>query len=126
MVIYRYNRLNITNEGAPDALLAGAVSADFFPVLGVRPLAGRTFVAGDDEEGRGKIAVLGKRLRKSRFGGDPGVVGRSVVLNHEPYTIVGIVQQRLTFPESVQLWIPPDRGRIRIGSGSDQDPIPWY
>lgn len=69
-------------------------TANFFEVLGVKPLLGRTFVAEEDlRPGGAPVLVLGETYWRRRFGGDPGVVGRTVEVNRRPFTIVGVVPQ---------------------------------
>jgi putative ABC transport system permease protein len=67
------------------------VTASFFPTLGVQPIVGRTFEAEDDIPGAGKVALLSHDLWKRRFGGDPAVAGKTLKLNQEVYTIIGVV-----------------------------------
>src|SRR5262249_19526848 len=79
--------LNLTGDREPQALRAARVSGDFFAVLGSRPFLGRTLGPGD-AEGGGRVIVLGHALWKTRFGGDPGVVGRDIRLDGEPYRVI--------------------------------------
>ena len=72
---------DLLRRGDPDRVSAGVVSHDFFNVLGIRPLFGRTFVAGDDDPGADAVLVLSNSYWKKAFGGDPGVVGRVVEMN---------------------------------------------
>jgi putative ABC transport system permease protein len=76
----------------PEWVNAQVVSADYFDVLGVRPLVGRTFLPGEDRKpGGDPLLVISERLWRRRFAADPGVVGRVVELNRHPFTIVGVV-----------------------------------
>src|SRR5439155_16554473 len=78
MSIYARPRVNLTGGGGqPEALDAALVSADFFNVLGVPPMRGRTFTAGDDEPGAPSIVIISEGMWRRRFGADPGVVGRA-------------------------------------------------
>lgn len=78
--------------GKPEWVYGQIATANFFDVLGVRPLAGRTFVAEEDlKPGGHPVMVLSEGFWKRRFGGDPGVVGRVVELNRHSFTIVGVV-----------------------------------
>jgi putative ABC transport system permease protein len=70
------------------------VSADFFPLLGVKPLLGRPILAEDTQPGNDRVAVLSYRLWRDLFGSDPGVVGRSVFIAKEPYLIIGVMPPR--------------------------------
>jgi len=106
LAIYGFRPANLTGRGEPDALRAGAVSGEFFEVLGARALLGRTLGPGDDERDRSHVVVLGEAVWKSRFGGDFGIVGRTIQLNSEPYTVVGVLPQRLKFPAFADMWLP--------------------
>ena len=105
MTIFSGDSLTLTGLGRPEALDAGIVSADFFAVLGVLPLVGRLFQDGDDAPGR-HVAVLSEGLWKDRFGASPAAVGTVAILNGGPYTIVGVLPERATYPEGVRLWVP--------------------
>lgn len=81
-------------HGEPEWVNAQVVSASFFDVLGVGPLVGRTFLAGEDRQpGGNAVLVISERLWRRRFGAEPGVVGRAVDVNRHPFTIVGVVPQ---------------------------------
>ncbi len=95
----------LTGVGDPEPITAYEYSAESFRVLGVPPLLGRTFAPEEDQDGRNHVVVLGYRLWQSRFGGDRGLVGRTITLNGAPYTVVGVMPQ--AFPDAVdQLWTP--------------------
>jgi predicted permease len=100
------NGVTLTGRGAPVRLEEADVSASFFDVLRVRPLHGRGFVAGENEPGRNRVAVLGYPMWRDRFGSDPGVVGRTITLDRQPYTVVGVAPPELAYPEGTQLWTP--------------------
>lgn len=80
-----------------------AVSANFFDVLGVTPLRGRTFRTGEDAPGS-NVVVLGENAWRGAFGGDPAIVGRVVHLNGVEHTVIGIVPDVATFPDGRQVW----------------------
>jgi putative ABC transport system permease protein len=75
-----------------------STSDHFFDVLGVQPLLGRTFVAGEEQEGRNNVAVLSYEVWQQNFGGNPGVIGMSVHLNGFPYSVVGVMPAGFRFP----------------------------
>ena len=77
--------------GEPRQLRLNLVSAPYFDVLGVRPALGRLFVPGEDQLGNDHVLVLSQRAWRSEFGGDPGLVGREVVLDGERHTVVGVL-----------------------------------
>ena len=82
--------VNLTGEGEPERLAGMQVSANLFPALGAQAAEGRTFSAEEKEEGRNKVVVLSDGFWRRRFAGLP-VVGKTVTLNGEPYTVVGVM-----------------------------------
>src|SRR5215216_7876471 len=87
-----------SERGDPEALLGARVSANMFDVLGVRPLLGRGFLPGEDEEGAPEVVVLSHGLWQRLFGGDPGVVGGKVTLNGTQRTVVGVMPPDFVSP----------------------------
>jgi putative ABC transport system permease protein len=106
LAIYRFRVANLSGRGEPDALRGATVSAEFFDVLRVQPLLGRLLTSGDDDVATSKVVVLGEAVWKSRFGGDPTIVGRTIQLNGEPYTVVGVVPRRQRYPATADVWLP--------------------
>jgi putative ABC transport system permease protein len=100
------NGVTLSGRGAATRLVAGQVSASFFDVLGVRVVLGRGFLAGENEPGRDRVAVLGYELWRDRFGSDPGVVGRTVSLNRQPYVVVGVAPPGFRYPAEAEIWTP--------------------
>lgn len=91
----------------PEHLEGARVSANLFSILGVPPERGRTFVAGEDQAGRQRVAVLSDRIWRARFGADPGVLGRQVRLSDSLYTVIGVMPPDLRMPSCVcQAWVP--------------------
>lgn len=83
------------------------VSASFFPVLGVRPLLGRSFRVDEDRPGGAAVAMLSYRTWQNRFGGDPEIIGKAVRVNTESLTVAGVLPQSFWFPgEPVEVWVP--------------------
>ena len=97
--LFSFSGLLMTGDGEPRELETGYVSGDFFRVLGVEVTQGRVTRREDDIEGSNRVVVLSDALWRSRFGGDPGVVGRTVTLNEQPFTVVGVAPGRLGAPE---------------------------
>jgi putative ABC transport system permease protein len=102
----------LTGGGEPELVIGQLVSAELFDVLRVRPLLGRAFRPDENEAGRDRVMLLSHGLWRRRFGGDPSVVGRTVVANSKPYTVVGVMPPGFEYPEKrYQLWVPfPFRG----------------
>ncbi len=86
------------------------VSPNMFSILGVPPLQGRTFEAGDDQPARGHVAVLSYQLWQRRFGADPKIVGHEINLNGESYTVNGVMPESFHFAPfwatNVEVWVP--------------------
>lgn len=98
--------LNLTGTNEPERLVGYRVTSDFFGVLGVGAAQGRTLQPDEGEPGHERVVVLSHALWERRFGADPGMVGRSVTLDGEPYTVVGVMPSDFRFPKAAQLWVP--------------------
>jgi putative ABC transport system permease protein len=96
------------DDGPTPTPLAGLkVSAPYFDVFGAKAQLGRTFAAGEDQPGRNRVVVLSHRLWVSRFGSDPGLVGRTIRLDNQPYTVIGVMPANSPFDRSfIELWLP--------------------
>ena len=115
---FKKDSFNLTGSSSPALLEGVRASAGFFPALGVSPALGRTFTTEEDKPGHNHVAVLSNRLWQSRFGGDAGIVGKTVDLNGYPYTVIGVMPASFTFPnqdgipplldlpKETQLWVP--------------------
>src|SRR5690348_2225007 len=89
LAAFREDDMNITGVGEPERLRTEMISANFFAVLGVKPVVGRTFFAKEDQIGAAPVVLLSEGLWKRKFGGSADAVGKSVSLNGTSYTIVG-------------------------------------
>jgi predicted permease len=97
--------VNLVGDGEPQRLDGTATTAGLFAVLGSRPALGRVFTPDDDREGAPGTLVISHGLWQSRFGGDPGVLGRKVILDGEPSQIIGVMPRGFLFPtRETQLW----------------------
>jgi putative ABC transport system permease protein len=98
--------MDLASGGAPEEVWGPAVTANLIPMLGIRPLLGRTFSA--DEEGpETKAVVLSYRLWQRRFGGDPNLVGNSILMNGEKYSVIGVMPRGFQYPDrTTELWLP--------------------
>lgn len=129
------SRFTWTGDGDPGQVLGFSVTATFFDTLGVRPLVGRTFAAGDDQPGRPQGVVISERLWRQRYAGHPDALGRTAVLNGRPHTIIGVVPAKFEFwQRDVDAWAiltldPPTRrgpffvrgvGRLKPGVTLEQ------
>ncbi len=107
--------LNLSGGGRPDHVLGVPAEANFFSLLGVEPLVGRTFARGEDQPGKNRVAVLGYALWRSHYAGDPSVVGRTIELNSDKYKVIGVMPAPFRFPPAAQLWIPLDMSTKGLG-----------
>jgi predicted permease len=96
----------LTGSGKPVLIIAYAFSADYFHVLGVRPLLGRTFLPQEDQPGKNHVAVLSYPFWESRFGGKRNVIGKTITLNGAPYAVVGVMPPGFQYPPFTELWTP--------------------
>ncbi len=96
-------RMTLTGSGESEELDAARVTAGFFEILGIVPIAGRPFSAEEDRAGADRVAVIGYGLWQRKFGGDPSIVGRSVTLDGTPVTIVGVLPAAAPIPGPQQL-----------------------
>ncbi len=84
------------------------VEANFFKTLGISPAAGRSFAPGEDVAGRNHVAILSLGFWQRQFGGDAGAIGKTVDLDAERYTIVGVMPANFHFPAATDVWVPLD------------------
>src|ERR1043165_6613823 len=107
---------NLADGGRPERVSGLRVSPDFFTLLGVSPVLGRSFRPDEEEPGKAQVAILSDRFWHNRFAGDSQVVGRTLRLDGQPYTVVGILPPRFRFKEPEDLYTPleippaPNRG----------------
>jgi putative ABC transport system permease protein len=106
MAAYDSSQANLSGEGDAERIEGALVTHDLGRTLGVNPLLGRDFLAAEDQPNGPKVAVIAEGMWTRRFGRDPNVLGRSVRLNNEPYTIVGVLPGDLLFPGRAELWVP--------------------
>jgi predicted permease len=112
----QFASFNVAEGPMPERLVGGKVTANFFSVLGVAPIAGRTFTAEEDQPGRERVVVLSHRTWMRRFGGAP-MIGRDLRMNGVPYTVIGIMSPALDLtPDAEEVWVPvaftPERRRM--------------
>ena len=100
--------VDLTGGGAPERLSAALVTPGFFETLRARPAVGRVLANDEHEAGRNRFVVIGHGLWLRRFGGDSRVVGRTITLNGEPFTVVGVMGPQFSYPatQTLDAWIP--------------------
>ena len=113
------NPVRLTGDGMPEQAQAAQVSGNFFSVLGVNALAGRTFVPADDAPGRPAQAVVSEALWERRYGRADDLIGRTITISDQPVEVVGIAPASFRFEEKVDVWLLGDRGLPRFTSIPD-------
>jgi predicted permease len=107
MAALRHDSLNLTGHGTPEYLRADTVTANFFAVLGVNPLRGRTFSSEDGHPGSPLAVVLSYGLWVRRFGSDPKIVGQDLSLSGAKYTVIGVMPRGFRFLDpQIDAWVP--------------------
>ena len=107
LAAYTGGRVVLSGDGEPESVGGPRVNADFFRVLGVEPILGRTFQAGEDQQGGPRVVVLTYGLWQRRFGGDTGVIGRGLTINGQGYEIIGVLPSTFQFAlRNSDLFIP--------------------
>ncbi len=94
---YRYDDFNLTGQGQAERLRGGMASADFFPILGIKPSLGRVFNVDDDHIGAAPVALISDGFWRRKFGASPDIVGKTMTLSGENYSIVGVVPGGISF-----------------------------
>ena len=97
---------NLTGEAEPQRVLVSYASAGLFPLLGIQLAAGHYFVPEEDRAGSSPVVILSHRLWQSRFGGDPAVVGRTITLDNQRYTVTGVLPGDFRLLRWPDLWMP--------------------
>jgi putative ABC transport system permease protein len=114
--VYQIDSGNLTSHGEPLRVGVTLASSEFFQVLGVPPIRGRTFGPGEDRPGVGSVAVLRHAFWQNRFGSDPAIVGRPLTIDGAPYTVIGVMPPGFDYPsDRVDAWIPIGIDRAQPG-----------
>jgi len=95
---YTFTNLNLSGVGEPARLGAVRSSANLFSLVGAAPLLGRLFLPEEDKEGANRVVILGHALWQSRFGSDSAIIGRSLTLDNQKHTVVGVMPSGFQFP----------------------------
>jgi putative ABC transport system permease protein len=133
MATFAHAQSTLTGEGDAARLVGAMVTTDFFRVLGVTAVVGRTFEAGDGATQGDRVVVIANRLWRGRFGARPGLLNQTISLNGLPYRVVGILPPGFSYPADATYWIPlvvrpdprlgyirPVIGRLKPGVSREQ------
>jgi len=116
LTLYSHQRaMNASGAGEPERVIVVETQANFFSVVGVQPMAGRDFLAGEDQAGKNRVVLLSYAFWKSHFGGDRGAVGKSMQLNGAAYEVVGVMPAWYGSPGAADLWVPFDMSPKYLG-----------
>ena len=105
LVEYHQMNFDLLRKGDPDRVNVGVVSHDFFDVLGIRPILGRTFVAHDDQAGAEAVLVVSHSYWQKAFGGDPRIVGKVFQMNDRPHTVIGVLPAVPMYPQENDVYM---------------------
>ena len=115
---FNYSTFNLAGGNVPERISGAVVSPALFPMLGIEPIAGRTFAQEEQGEGHDDLIVISERLWKRRFNSDPSLIGKTLLLNGRNYIVIGIMPSKFEFPiplfnlqggqfaERVDIWKP--------------------
>src|SRR5436305_2109402 len=115
---FNYSTFNLAGGNVPERISGAVVSPALFPMLGIEPIAGRTFAQEEQGEGHDDLIVISERLWKRRFNSDPSLIGKTLLLNGRNYIVIGIMPAKFEFPiplfnlqggqfaERVDIWKP--------------------
>lgn len=106
IAVWRSENRNVARDGATVRVASSVVGYNLGALLGYRPVLGRDFVAADDRAGAEPVVLLGYDFWQREYAGDPAVINRTVALNAEPHTVVGVLPPDATFPPNRDLWVP--------------------
>jgi len=118
---YRSGGANLSIGDHSDRISASVVSASFFPILGIPPEIGRTFLPQDEVTGKNHVAVLSHAFWEANFDGNADALGETILLNGTLHTIVGVMPRRFDFPPGTSVWVPriPRNGPGQLDLGSN-------
>ena len=97
--------LTLANVAEPERLEGSAITWNLFPMLGVKPALGRLIRAEEDKPGADRVVLLSDGLWQRRFGRDPTIVGKTLMLNEIAHTVIGVMPPAFKFPEQSELWV---------------------
>jgi putative ABC transport system permease protein len=108
LTAFQSQSVNVTGGERPDRVRGAFVSANFFKVFNLTPIIGRTFAEGEDQKGGEKLAVVNEKMWQQRLNSDPNLAAKKLILNGEPYSVIGVVSSSFKEPldPDVEVWMP--------------------
>ena len=108
LVEFHQMSFDLLKRGEPDRVATGVVSPNFFDVLGIKPILGRTFVGTDDDHGAEAVLVLGHSYWQSKFGGDRNIIDQVFEMNDRPHRVIGVLPPVPHYPNEVDVYMPTE------------------
>jgi predicted permease len=107
MAALNFGSFSLTGDGEAEKVMANGITANLFPLLGVKPVIGRGFLPADDQHGSHRVALISHRLWQSRYGADRNITGRNILLDGESYTVIGVMPPSFQFLSGdISIWVP--------------------
>ncbi|HEX3253530.1 MAG TPA: ABC transporter permease [Pyrinomonadaceae bacterium] len=108
LVTFQSQSVNVTGGDRPDRVRGAFVAANFFKFFNLAPIVGRTFAAGEDQPGAAKLVVVNEKFWRERLNSDTNLEPKNVILNGEPYNVIGVISSHFKHPldEDVEIWMP--------------------
>src|SRR5262249_21379052 len=97
--------LTLSDRDEPERFTGAAITWNMFSLIGVQPVLGRQMREEEDRPGAPRVVLLSHGLWQRRYAGDPSIVGRTIAVNGNPHTVIGVMPPKFQFPEQAQLWI---------------------
>src|SRR5262245_3083633 len=116
LVEFHQMSFDLLKRGEPDRVATGVVSPNFFDVLGIKPLYGRTFQPTDDDHGAEAVLVLGHSYWQTKFGGDAAIIGQVFQMNDRPHRVVGVLPPVPHYPNEVDVYMPTEACPFRAAA----------
>jgi predicted permease len=117
--------INVSGLDRPIRFDGAFITANGFESLGMEPVIGRAFVEGEDEPDAPHVAILGYRVWQDRFGGSSEVLDRTLRVNGQPTSIIGVMPEGFMFPENQEIWVPLRLDPVALERGSGQSLNVW-
>lgn len=120
---FQQSTFNLSGGERPERIRGAYLTTGVLPLLRVKPLAGRVFAQGEDAPGAAPVVLLGERIWRARYGGDPRIVGQTLRVNGRPATVAGVLPESFMFPVHEEIWVPLelDPNAAPRGSGRQLD-----
>ena len=108
LAAFQSQSVNVTGGERPDRVRGSFVTANYFKVFNLNPIVGRTFMEGEDRQGAAKLAVVNEKMWRERLNGEKNLEATKLILNGEPYTVIGVVTEsfKQPFDPDVEVWMP--------------------